>query len=261
MFFTFLLLLAFTVCAVASAATSADTITEWIDGSIGADDVLKRAELDGAVLDIVVDISGVDELYDGYFIDYATDRASSITDELLDHPEFDAEWDSILIEFPDVGYFAFSKDDIKTNEYNMRYMEVYNDDYSSRIVLVGEAPEPTAEPDVSETVIEALVRWRIGEYYDNTDIDSITINPNYGTDAPGDYVVLVRLTWNGKDGSARETLKMYSDDLAASMYEGSKAVQEIAIFWSAPNLSTIGAKCSYERKPDGMYLSDEMWGF
>ena len=257
----FLVLLA--VLTIANAEASPDAIREWIDGDVGEGETITGVELDDNTLSVVVDLGSVDELYEGYIIDLATDRASSITDTLLDHPELDAEWEIIYLNFENVGYFFFTKDDIEINEYNMRYMNVYDDDYNSRITTDGEAPAATPEPDVTTTVIEALSRYRIGELYEDTEIDSITINDDLGTDTPGDYIVLVRLIWNGKNSgtSAKETLKMYSDDLAASLYEGSSDVQEIAVFWTAPNLNNGNGKCAYERKADGMYLTDEVWTF
>ena len=67
-----------------------------------------------------------------------------------------------------------------------------------------------------------------------------------------------------KDGEiflpyAKEMLKMYSDDLAATLANENDTVQEIAIFWTVPYLNDT-AKCSYERVPDGFVVMDEMWG-
>lgn len=257
-----LLLALLAVFSTASAATSPDTIREWIDGGIGKGETITSVELDDNTLSIAVDLGSVDELYPGYITDLATDRASSITDDLLDHPELDAEWEIIYLNFENVGYFFFTKDDIEKNEYDMRYMNVYDENYNSRITPEGEAPAATPEPDVTTTVIEALVRYRAGAY-DDVVIDSITINDHLGTDTPGDYIVLVYMTWNGQNSSAtsKEVLKVYSDDLAASLYEGSDAVQEIAVFWTVPYQDNRNGKCAYERKSDGMYLTDEVWTF
>lgn len=249
------------IFTTASAETSVDTIREWVSEGIGVGETITNVELDERVVSVAVDISNVKELYPGYMTDLATDRASSITDVLLDHEEFDAEWDIIYIDIEKVGYFFFTKDDIKTNEYNMRYMNVYDEDYNSRITVYGGTPAATPEPDVSETVIEALVRYRVGEAYRETDIDSITINDDLGTDTPEDYIVLVNLTWNTMNSgkTSKEMLKMYSDDLAATLYEGTPAVQEVVVFWTVPYLNNANAKRAYERKSNGMYLSDEVW--
>ena len=127
--------LALIICACAFAETSTDTIKEWIDEGVGEGETITDVSLDDRILAITVDLGEVEELYDGYIIDLATERASSITDTLLDHDDFDAEWDNILLMFTDVGYFDLNKNDIETNEYDLRFMNVYNDDYSSRITL------------------------------------------------------------------------------------------------------------------------------
>lgn len=120
--------------AFAYGETSIETITEWVEGGLGIDEQITEVTLVDRVLTIDVDLSNVDELYPGYITDLATERASSITDNILDSTDFDAEWDSINIGFSDIGYFVFTKDDIETNEYDMRYMNVYDEEYNSRII-------------------------------------------------------------------------------------------------------------------------------
>lgn len=131
--FTVVLLLAF--CMIAHADTSIDTISEWVNDGIGENESVLSIALDERILRIEIDLSGVDEMYPGYLVDLATDRTSSITDIILDNPEFDAEWDEMHIAYPNVGYFNLTKDDIEINEYDMRYMNVYDEDYNSTIVI------------------------------------------------------------------------------------------------------------------------------
>lgn len=119
-----------------------------------------------------------------------------------------------------------------------------------------------AEEEMSaESIIENAIRYRVIEQYYDTDIDSITINENLGTDIEGDYIVLVNLTWNVKNSAttSKEMIKLYSDDLAATMAESCPDVQELAIFWTVPYLNDASAKCSYERKDGGMYTMDDSW--
>ena len=130
-------ILTLVACAIAHADTPIDTITEWVSGGIGEGESITSITLEDNRLAITVDLSGVDEMYPGYLVDLATERASSITDIILEHEDFDAEWDTIHIEYPKIGYFDLTKDDIETNEYDMRYMNVYDADYNSRIVTVG----------------------------------------------------------------------------------------------------------------------------
>lgn len=105
-----------------------------------------------------------------------------------------------------------------------------------------------------------ILTERIEEYH-NAVIDRITINDDLGTEEENDYIALVYLTWNTKNSGklSKEMLKMYSDDLAATLANENDTVQEIAIFWTVPYLNDT-AKCSYERVPDGFVVMDEMWG-
>lgn len=109
--------------------------------------------------------------------------------------------------------------------------------------------------------IEKILSERIEEEYYNTVIDGITINDDLGTEKEDDYIALVHLTWNTRNSGklSKTVLKMYSDDLAATLAEENDSVQEIAIFWTVPYLNDT-AKCSYERVPNGFRVMDEMWG-
>ena len=122
--------------------------------------------------------------------------------------------------------------------------------------------ETITEPEVltEKEQIEKILTERIEEYH-NAVIDRITINDDLGTEDENDYIALVYLTWNTKNSGklSKEMLKMYSDDLAATLANENDTVQEIAIFWTGPYLNDT-AKCSYERVPDGFVVMDEMWG-
>lgn len=135
----------------------------------------------------------------------------------------------------------------------------------------GLASTATSDTGSSETItepvvltekeqIEKILTERIEEYH-NAVIDRITINDDLGTEDENDYIALVYLTWNTKNGGklSKEMLKMYSDDLAATLANENDTVREIAIFWTVPYLNDT-AKCSYERVPDGFVVMDEMWG-
>ena len=113
--------------------------------------------------------------------------------------------------------------------------------------------------------IELCIRNRITKEYSKTSIDRITINVDLGTEKPDDYIALVYLTWNVQNSGSmsKKMIKMYSDDLAATIAKERLDVQEIAIFWTVPYLNNASAKCSYERKKkgekEGMYEMDMMW--
>ncbi len=104
------------------------------------------------------------------------------------------------------------------------------------------------------------IRGHIIVNYSGTTVDSITLNEDYGTDKEGDYIALINLTWTVKNKGemSKKVLKMYSDDLAATVASECPNIQEIAIFWTVPYLNA-DAKCSYERKGESMYEMDMVW--
>lgn len=126
------------------------------------------------------------------------------------------------------------------------------------------APAAASETPVilTETQeIEKILTDRITEQYTMTQIDSITINDDLGTDADGDYIALVYLTWNQKNTgkTSKKMLEMYSSDLAATLAENNSSVNEIAIFWTVPYLNDT-AKCNYQRNGNGFAEMDMAWG-
>ena len=78
--------------------------------------------------------------------------------------------------------------------------------------------------------IEKILTDRITEQYTMTQIDRITINDDLGTEADGNYIALVYLTWNQKNTgkTSKKMLEMYSSDLAATLVEHNSSVNEIA---------------------------------
>lgn len=257
---------AISVAFVSTAAeVPAETIENWIAEGIGEGESITSVTLDDRVLSISVDLSGAEELYPGYLAELADIRTSSITDELLDHEELDADWDILFFSYEGIGVGFYTKDDIRVNEYGLRYIEVYNEDGSTKLEgLTNGSPATQASGASSSTKeeIQKTIEERVTGHYDRTEINRITINDDLGTAEAGDYIALVYLTWNvkNKGKTARDMLVMYSDDLAATVADDCSNVQEIAVFWTVPYLNDANAKRAYERgSSSGMYLSDEMW--
>lgn len=134
----------------------------------------------------------------------------------------------------------------------------------------GEPEEETADSSISiepiyeegslEKELQDYAVKIITENYTYTDIESLTVNENLGTEEDGDYIILARLTWNQKNkaSTSQDMLSMYSSDFAARIGMDQPSVNEVAIFWTVPYLNNANAKWSYERNDDGMYLSDNM---
>lgn len=124
-------------------------------------------------------------------------------------------------------------------------------------------PEPPAVELTEEEQIDADLREIVEDNYPSTDVDTITLNKNLGTeDDDSDYVALVYLTWNvkNKPDMTKKMLAMYSEDFAARIGEDIPAITDFAIFWTVPYYSEedTAAKYSYERQGTGMSQTDAM---
>lgn len=119
--------------------------------------------------------------------------------------------------------------------------------------------EAEAQTDTPENRIEGKIKEYVSKYPETT-IDSITLNPDLGTEKEDDYVALVRLTWNRQNSGkrAKKMLDMFSSDMASKIYQDLPEVQEVAIFWTVPYLHG-SAKISFERDDGGMRYTDEMF--
>lgn len=132
----------------------------------------------------------------------------------------------------------------------------------AKVTATGAASAAETPVVLTETQkIEKILTDRITEQYTMTQIDRITINDDLGTEADGDYIALVYLTWSQKNTgkTSKKMLEMYSSDLAATLGEQNSSVNEIAIFWAVPYLNDT-AKCSYQRNGDGFVEMDMAWG-
>lgn len=118
------------------------------------------------------------------------------------------------------------------------------------------APEPDTDP------ITAAITKRVksSDYY-NAEVESVSINDDLGTDAAGDKIVTARLKFTAANNgaTAKSVLRIFSDDLAATVYKECPDVNEIVFFWTATQLNNAEAKCAYQRRDTGMAATDEMW--
>lgn len=119
--------------------------------------------------------------------------------------------------------------------------------------------EAEAQKNTPENRAKEKIKAYVSEYAETT-IDDITLNPDLGTEKDGDYIALVRLTWNRKNSgkTSKEMLDMFSSDMAAKMYEDLPEVQELAVFWTVPYLNG-SAKISFERANGGMRYTDKIF--
>lgn len=90
-----------------------------IQDSIGANESITDVVLKDGDLCISVDLSNVDPA-PLTMEDLALSRAGSIADSFLDLTDYDDQWDTITIDFGDIGKVINKKSDVKENEYGMR---------------------------------------------------------------------------------------------------------------------------------------------
>ena len=100
-------------------------------------------------------------------------------------------------------------------------------------------------------MIKSSVRSHVSSEYADTKIDHITVN--------NDNIVLAYLVWNVKNSeeTTKKMLRMYSDDLAATLVDDYDDLKEIAVFWNVPYLSK-DYKWHYTCTSSGAYMDDSM---
>lgn len=96
--------------------------------------------------------------------------------------------------------------------------------------------------------------------YANATITEIEINDNAGTDVEGDYILLVRGSFDVKNSkeTGNEVMRMYANDLMAHITE--KEVNDIvesAIFWR-DDYNDRDLKYAYEYKDGAFHITDVM---
>lgn len=122
-------------------------------------------------------------------------------------------------------------------------------------------PGPLLAMATSIEDIKTGIRDYIIARHKNVEVDRITINKDFGTEAEDDYIALIYLTSNDSNSELDpgSLLEMYSEDIADTVAMARKDIQEICFFWTAPLLNNASGKCSYERDETGMTAIDIVW--
>ncbi len=184
-----------------------ESVKTAIQGRLGSGETIQSVTLENRDLRILVDLSQkasspvtAKEL--------ALSRTSSITDPILDLYEYDALWDTITVDFGDLGYIRNSQKDIQENEYGLRYFPYENfklinslKEESAEDIAFLENPNEIIENngwtensnkdsiDVMLKMIESVLAQNYGE-------NNYTINCDY------DYKIISLNVWH--DGIAAE---------------------------------------------------------
>lgn len=100
------------------------------DEMIGEGEKIVDIRLEGENLIVVIDLSGATGNLPTGMVGLADARAAHITDKILNWRQFDALWDTITLDFVDVGYVECRKIDVRTNEYG-RYFPSFEFQYET----------------------------------------------------------------------------------------------------------------------------------
>ena len=116
------------------------------------------------------------------------------------------------------------------------------------------------EGSESDSISNAIKSHASSEF-GQTSVDSVTVNDDLGKGSG--YIALVNLTWNVKNSAetSKKVLKMYSDDLAATIAAKYSSVNEIAVFWKVPYLTNNTSKWSYSCTEGKAYPMDIVTAF
>lgn len=108
-----------------SSSTFISEVNKVIAGAIGEDESITDVVLKNGDLCIMVDLSKANP--EPLTIeDLAISRTGSITDAILNLTDYDSQWDTITVDFGDVGKITNSKENIEENKYGGRYFRSEN---------------------------------------------------------------------------------------------------------------------------------------
>ena len=117
--------------------------------------------------------------------------------------------------------------------------------------------EVIIEPDSKEE-IKKIVKNIVSTDLSETKINDLTVNNYQGEE--NKYIVLPHLKWEVENSKKTtvEMLEMYSDNIAAKLYE-QPGIEEITVFWEVPyHLEGENiAKFNYTRTTTGMAKNDK----
>lgn len=102
-----------------------DDVKIAIHSCLGENESFKEVTFDNDDLCVYVDFSKVDPA-PLTIEDLAISRTSSITDAILELTQYDTLWNTITVDFGDLGEIKNSKDNMQKNELGGRYFPSWN---------------------------------------------------------------------------------------------------------------------------------------
>ena len=114
--------------------------------------------------------------------------------------------------------------------------------------------EVAVSTDESRTeMVKGTVTSHAASTYTYTTVQRVEVNSNAGTSNPDDFIILIYLKWDQKNGinMTQQMLEMYSDDMAATLADQYQDASEIALFWEVPYLLESGTCAKYAYTTNG----------
>lgn len=121
-----------------------------------------------------------------------------------------------------------------------------------------ETPSKDEKPKDVKEEIKEITEGIISKDLNRAKINNLMVNNFQGEE--NKFIVLPHLKWEVKNGKGTtiEMLEMYSDNLAAKLYER-EGIEEITVFWEVPHHLEGDniAKFNYTRTDNGMAKMDK----
>lgn len=133
-----------------------ENIQEAIKGQVGENEFIMGVTLENEDLHIGVDFSKVDPA-PLTMKDLAILRTASITKKILEFAEYDDLWQTIIIDFKDLGYIKNNKQDIKDSEYGRYFSEEnFKLEFDTDIEVQEEDEQTTIENTIREAIEKVI---------------------------------------------------------------------------------------------------------
>ena len=105
-----------------------DDVRKAIDGELGSGESFIDVTLDGKTIVITADLSGANVPNGFEIVDIAANRASGITDRILELDQYSDLWDYVTVDFGSVGKITCKQADAINSEYG-KYFDITIDSF------------------------------------------------------------------------------------------------------------------------------------
>lgn len=125
------------------------------------------------------------------------------------------------------------------------------DEYTQGIIA-----DMNAATEIQERATEAITYFKSILY--DSEIDRVKVNPNYGTDASGDFIALVHMNYDLYRPSADMGVLVHNSNIIAdALSTDCPEIVEVAVFWNLTAYDNTG-KITYTIDSEGYHYGDAM---